>query len=278
MRPLPPSASRAAPKRPIKPAESKNAAAADYQPAFFNAAEWAFILAACDRLIPADDIGPSAGQAGVPEFIDRHMQTPYASGDIWYMQGPFLEAAPQFGYQGRLPVRDILRVGIKAIDAHCLAHFGGKTFAQLEPADQETLLEGGGSRQAGAGEHLRQGVLQSTPERNAHGIFLRSEAWRQQEHGRLENDRLSRRARRLHQLGRGSRSSPTRCRRSIWPASAADAMAIVKPKVDAVIVGMGWTGAIMAKELTDAGLRVVALERGPDRDTQPDFAYPAGRG
>ncbi len=37
---------------------------------------------------------------------------------------------------------------------------------------------------------------------------------------------------------------------------------------------MGWTGAIMAKELTDAGLTVVALERGPDRDTQPDFSYP----
>lgn len=51
-------------------------------------------------------------------------------------------------------------------------------------------------------------------------------------------------------------------------------MATVKPKVDAVIVGMGWTGAILAKKLTDAGLRVVALERGPDRDTQPDFAYP----
>ena len=51
-------------------------------------------------------------------------------------------------------------------------------------------------------------------------------------------------------------------------------MAIVKNKVDAVIVGMGWTGAIMAKELTDAGLHVVVLERGPDRDTQPDFSYP----
>lgn len=51
-------------------------------------------------------------------------------------------------------------------------------------------------------------------------------------------------------------------------------MANRKNKVDAVIVGMGWTGAIMAKELTDAGLRVVALERGVDRDTQPDFAYP----
>jgi gluconate 2-dehydrogenase alpha chain len=51
-------------------------------------------------------------------------------------------------------------------------------------------------------------------------------------------------------------------------------MAVTKSKVDAVIVGMGWTGAIMAKELTDAGLSVVVLERGPDRDTQPNFAYP----
>ena len=115
--------------------------AAEYQPAFFSAAEWNFILAACERLIPPDDIGPSAGQAGVPEFIDRHMQTPYASGDIWYMQGPFIEAAPQFGYQGRLPVRDILRVGIKAIDAHCAAHMKGSTFAQLTHAEQDALLK-----------------------------------------------------------------------------------------------------------------------------------------
>ncbi|QUS37016.1 GMC family oxidoreductase [Falsirhodobacter algicola] len=48
----------------------------------------------------------------------------------------------------------------------------------------------------------------------------------------------------------------------------------VKPQTDAVIIGMGWTGSILAKQLTDAGLNVVALERGPDRHTQPDFAYP----
>jgi gluconate 2-dehydrogenase alpha chain len=47
-----------------------------------------------------------------------------------------------------------------------------------------------------------------------------------------------------------------------------------KKRVDAVIVGFGWTGAILAKELTEAGLQVVALERGPHRDTDPDFAYP----
>ncbi|MGE5503341.1 MAG: GMC family oxidoreductase, partial [Actinomycetota bacterium] len=45
----------------------------------------------------------------------------------------------------------------------------------------------------------------------------------------------------------------------------------MKP-ADVVIVGMGWTGAIFAKELTDAGLNVVALERGRFRDTEPDFA------
>ena len=124
-----------------KPAAPPNVPTADYQPAFFNATEWAFLLAACDRLIPADEVGPGALQVGVPEFIDRHMQTPYAAGDIWYMQGPFLEAAPQFGYQGRLPVRDILRVGIKAIDASCQKSFNGKSFAQLEIADQEKVLK-----------------------------------------------------------------------------------------------------------------------------------------
>ncbi len=39
-----------------------------------------------------------------------------------------------------------------------------------------------------------------------------------------------------------------------------------------MIVGLGWTGAIMARELTEAGLDVVALERGPFRDTASDFA------
>lgn len=52
-------------------------------------------------------------------------------------------------------------------------------------------------------------------------------------------------------------------------------MATKLQKTDVVVVGFGWTGAIMAKEMTEAGLRVVALERGQMRDTQPDGAYPA---
>jgi gluconate 2-dehydrogenase alpha chain len=42
--------------------------------------------------------------------------------------------------------------------------------------------------------------------------------------------------------------------------------------VDVVLVGFGWTAAIMAQELTDAGLEVLALERGADRRTVPDLA------
>ena len=49
-------------------------------------------------------------------------------------------------------------------------------------------------------------------------------------------------------------------------------MATTLPPVDAVLVGFGWTGAIMGQQLCDAGLNVVALERGPWRDTPTDFA------
>lgn len=51
-------------------------------------------------------------------------------------------------------------------------------------------------------------------------------------------------------------------------------MAIKKKPVDVVIVGFGWTGSLMAMELADTGLKILALERGEARDTYPDFAYP----
>lgn len=51
-------------------------------------------------------------------------------------------------------------------------------------------------------------------------------------------------------------------------------MAKVMKKVDAVVIGFGWTGAIMSKELIEAGLSVVALERGPAHDTYPLGSYP----
>ena len=48
-------------------------------------------------------------------------------------------------------------------------------------------------------------------------------------------------------------------------------MAKKLPSVDVVLVGFGWTAAMLGQELTDAGLNVVAIERGSWRDTSTDF-------
>ncbi len=45
-------------------------------------------------------------------------------------------------------------------------------------------------------------------------------------------------------------------------------------RVDAVIVGGGWTGSVIGKELAAAGHRVVMLERGEPRWPSPDFQAP----
>ena len=44
------------------------------------------------------------------------------------------------------------------------------------------------------------------------------------------------------------------------------------PQVDAVIIGVGWAGTILAAELTKAGLKVVGLERGHARGV-PDYQH-----
>lgn len=43
------------------------------------------------------------------------------------------------------------------------------------------------------------------------------------------------------------------------------------PPKDVVVVGLGWTGSILSYELAKSGLEVVAIERGPWRDTAADF-------
>jgi gluconate 2-dehydrogenase alpha chain len=48
-------------------------------------------------------------------------------------------------------------------------------------------------------------------------------------------------------------------------------MARKLPRTDVVVIGLGWTGSILSYELAKAGLSVVAIERGPWRDTATDF-------
>ncbi|MBD1383350.1 GMC family oxidoreductase [Metabacillus arenae] len=48
-------------------------------------------------------------------------------------------------------------------------------------------------------------------------------------------------------------------------------MARKLPKVDVVLIGVGWAGSIIASELTKKGLKVVGLERGKERKTEDYF-------
>jgi len=54
-------------------------------------------------------------------------------------------------------------------------------------------------------------------------------------------------------------------------------MVTVLKEADAVVIGMGWTGSILSRELTKAGLHVVGLERGAMRTPREDFTIPSIR-
>src|SRR6266852_3832006 len=48
---------------------------------FFNGAEVLFIEAACERLIPADESGPGALGAGVPNYLDKQLGGAWGAGE-----------------------------------------------------------------------------------------------------------------------------------------------------------------------------------------------------
>jgi hypothetical protein len=64
---------------------------------FLSPPEAAFIEAAVDRLIPADDLSPSGTDCGVATFIDRQLAGAWGRGDRLYMQGPWLKGTPTQG-------------------------------------------------------------------------------------------------------------------------------------------------------------------------------------
>jgi gluconate 2-dehydrogenase gamma chain len=122
------------------PTEQRGQAEPGYAPHFFTRAEWSFINAAVDRLIPADESGPGGVESGVPEFLDRQLDSPYGYGAFAYMQGPYLtDLPPQLGYQLSYTPRELYRLGIAAADTKC-RQLHGRSFVELETAQQEGYL------------------------------------------------------------------------------------------------------------------------------------------
>ncbi len=131
----------AAAETPVSsPAAAVTATSADAEPLLtLTATEHAFIAAAVDTLIPADDLSPSGSDCGVAVFIDRQLAGAYGSGARLYRQGPFPIAKPELGYQLSLNPREFFRAGIEAANAWTRKTWG-KDFDRLPEQDRVSAL------------------------------------------------------------------------------------------------------------------------------------------
>lgn len=109
-------------------------------PGFFTAAETAFVTAAVARLIPKDELGAGAVEAGVPEFIDSQLAGDYGQATRWYMQGPWARGESTQGYQTRMTPAMLYRTAIREIDELVGKSHQGSGFASLGGADQDDWL------------------------------------------------------------------------------------------------------------------------------------------
>lgn len=99
-----------------------------------------FLDAAVERLIPADELGPGAKDAGVTVFIDRQLCSTWGVYARAYRMGPWSEGTPQQGFQCPLTPQEIYRQAIREIDALCTKQHGC-AFSLLKPEQQDAILK-----------------------------------------------------------------------------------------------------------------------------------------
>lgn len=101
--------------------------------------EQAFVKAAVDTIIPADELTPSGTDCGLATFIDRQLAGGFGNGARLYRDGPFMPGKPELGYQLALSPREFFRAGIAAANAWSKKTYG-KEFDLLTPAQREAAL------------------------------------------------------------------------------------------------------------------------------------------
>ena len=126
--------------RPAASPTASTAAPVSHAYTFLTAPEAAFIEAAVDRLIPADDLTPGGTDCGVAVFIDRQLAGAWGSGDRTYMQGPWQKGVPTQGYQSPLTPAEFVRAGIAALNAYCRKTLQ-KDFDRLTADQQIKVLQ-----------------------------------------------------------------------------------------------------------------------------------------
>jgi len=106
---------------------------------FLTRPEARFLDAAVEHLIPTDELGPGARDAGVTCFIDRQLASSWGTYSRNYRMGPWGDGTPQQGNQSRLTPQDIYRAGIRETNIHCVRQHG-KAFDFLSTDQQGAVL------------------------------------------------------------------------------------------------------------------------------------------
>jgi gluconate 2-dehydrogenase gamma chain len=106
---------------------------------YFNTFQAEIVNAAAGRIIPTDDNGPGAIEAGVVFFIDRQLSALYRLTGRRYESGPFATGSATQGDQSGLDMRDRYRLGVQGMEdyAQQLYQTG---FAHLTAAQQDRIL------------------------------------------------------------------------------------------------------------------------------------------
>ena len=138
-----PVAPTAAAQTPAPPVTSADSARPVYL--FVNLAETTFIEAACERLIPADESGPGALGAGVPNYLDKQLGGAWGSGERLYRSGPWQAGSPSQGYQLPFTPAELFHTALRAINRVMDAK--GTPFSTLPADAQDAFLK---SLEAGA--------------------------------------------------------------------------------------------------------------------------------
>jgi gluconate 2-dehydrogenase gamma chain len=136
-------AAPAVPQQATRPPATDSPRAASAVPAAgyqsLSLEEAATTEALAEHMWPADHLGSSGVELGIPVFIDRQLAGAFGRGDRLYLQGPFRKGKPQHGYQLPLTPEAWYKAGIAALNNYTRdAH--GNTFDRLAASARETTL------------------------------------------------------------------------------------------------------------------------------------------
>jgi gluconate 2-dehydrogenase gamma chain len=188
---------------PQAPASSSASSVSPAQPEpplqYLNEDQHAFVIAAVDTLIPADELSPSGSDCGCATYIDRQLASAWGGGAKMYRGGPFLKGKPEQGYQLPLTPAEFLVAGIAAANDWTRKTYG----ADFERLGQDKRVEALKAMEEGRIQQFQfTRFFRAAPCHDNGRVFCRSDLRRQSQHGVVAHARLSRPTRDLCQAHR----------------------------------------------------------------------------